>query len=378
MDSTPELRKILEDRPPLDFDPHPHVFGVLLSDEIEYYATKHRMIDPFDVHKLKPAAYELTVGDEYFLSGQYFSLTPGDNAKTKIVIPPFEVAVIKTAEILCLPRFIIARWNIRVSHAYAGLLWVGAPQVDPGWVGHLFCPIYNLSDRAAVLSLGESLAVMDFVKTTPFRPEETANPPKRYDFPPKRLVISDYNLSNFRSALFTRAGQQLTEIEAQLGAVQRRVDMFATLAFTILSLILAIVMGAASRGLSINVGDAGIATISIWASMVAILTSFLAYGERWITRSIYERYGQLIGLKLNELMGIFRIRRIIILAMGVGLISILSVQIFSGIHKVDSGAVTHAELLKAEAALRVDIARATASKATNSVAQGTTNATTGP
>ena len=46
-----------------------------------------------------------------------------------------------------MPRFLIGRWNIRVTVAYKGLLWVGGPQVDPGWVGHLFCPIYNLSDQ---------------------------------------------------------------------------------------------------------------------------------------------------------------------------------------------------------------------------------------
>lgn len=97
---------------PLEIDPDPEISGVLLSDQIVYYARNHHLIEPFDIDdKLKPAGYELSVGDEYFLSGEYHNL------EDRVVIPPFEVAVIKTKEIVRLPRFMIARWNIRVKHA---------------------------------------------------------------------------------------------------------------------------------------------------------------------------------------------------------------------------------------------------------------------
>src|ERR1700743_2757039 len=91
---------------PLEVDPHPNIFGVLLSDEITYYAENHHLIVPFDTgEKLKPAGYELSVGDEYFLSGEFHDL------EEKLTIPPFVVAVLKTTEIVRLPRFLIARWN---------------------------------------------------------------------------------------------------------------------------------------------------------------------------------------------------------------------------------------------------------------------------
>lgn len=105
--------------------------GVLLSDEIEYYVNKYKMIDPFKRENLKPAAYELTVGDEYSRGGERGKLCD-EPGKNKIEIPPFEVVIIKTNERINLPRFIIARWNIRVRWAYEGLLWVGGPQVDSG------------------------------------------------------------------------------------------------------------------------------------------------------------------------------------------------------------------------------------------------------
>jgi deoxycytidine triphosphate deaminase len=134
-------------------DPHPEIHGVLLSDEIIFYAENHRLITPFDRDSLKPAGYELSVGDEYFISGEFLTIDIRRPETARIIIPPFEVAVIKTRETLCLPRYLIARWNIRVIHAYSGLLWVGGPQVDPGYVGHLFCPIYNLSDKPVTRGL---------------------------------------------------------------------------------------------------------------------------------------------------------------------------------------------------------------------------------
>src|SRR5690349_19777071 len=87
--------------------------GVLLSDKIEYFATHYRMIDPFISRKLKPAAYELSVGDLYSIGGKTFTLSP-DRPDQEIVIKPFEVVIIQTMERLNLPEFLIARWNVRV------------------------------------------------------------------------------------------------------------------------------------------------------------------------------------------------------------------------------------------------------------------------
>jgi deoxycytidine triphosphate deaminase len=179
------LEAILRMRPPSEIDPHSDVHGVLLSDEIAFYAENHQLISPFDRVNLKPAGYELTIGDEYFLSGEFLTLDSSADENNKIIIPPFEVAVIKTAEILCLPRYLIARWNIRVKYAYSGLLWVGGPQVDPGWVGHLFCPIYNLSDKPVTLRAGDPIALMDFVKTTPYNKDFCITLPYKISVPPK-------------------------------------------------------------------------------------------------------------------------------------------------------------------------------------------------
>lgn len=158
--------KPLEDYPCYEKDPGDPKQGVLLSDEIERLANQIEMITPFNPVHLKPAGYELTIGNEYAIGGKVERLDPNGNQTIKI--PPFQVAILSTAEVINLPRFLIARWNLRIKCVYKGLLWSGALQVDAGYVGHLFCPIYNLSNQEIELKLGDPFVLMDFVRTTPF------------------------------------------------------------------------------------------------------------------------------------------------------------------------------------------------------------------
>ncbi len=168
--------------------------------------------------------------------GEYIQLS---GPFSEVKIPPFEVVVIKTAETINLPRFLIARWNIKVNWAYKGLLWVGGPQVDPGYVGHLFCPIYNLSNEPVKLSKGDTIALMDFVKTTVIENEDDLASGKlvEYPRPPKRLFIQDYKIDDFRSALFARD----VDVRDSLRQLRAKVDVFSTLVLAILAIIISVV-----------------------------------------------------------------------------------------------------------------------------------------
>ena len=230
--------------------------GVLLSNEIEYYSRHYQMITPFNEDNLKAASYELTVGENFSLGGKKYSLSE-EPEKNEIHIPPFEVVIIQTAEKINLPRFIIARWNVRVRYAYAGLLWVGGPQVDPGWVGNLSCPLYNLSAEYVVLKLGEPIAIMDFVKTTPYysgKPgtatcvtyEKTC---KSYPRPPSRIVFDDYDTS-LKSALYEEAKTKIEKIESdiheKLARIREKVskygdrlDQFMSISFAAIAILVA-------------------------------------------------------------------------------------------------------------------------------------------
>lgn len=199
------LEKLVKQRPETDegFD----FQGVLLSDAIERCVTAFKLIEPFNPENLKAACYKLTVGDEYALGGQMHTLSDHAGAN-EIRIRSFEVAVIKTHETINMPRFLIGRWNIQVSRAYEGLVWVGGPQVDAGYVGHLFCPIYN------------------------------------------RVLFEEYEPKKLISGLVRNAKERLDEVESKLKtnfetsekeirSIQKRVDSFISLTFAIVAILFA-------------------------------------------------------------------------------------------------------------------------------------------
>ena len=155
----------------LEDDPRQDVWetwpgAVLLDDEIEFYSKhpKYPLITPFDSNNLKPARYQLSLGPEARVGGRTYKI----DESHPLTIPPHQVAIVRSHETINLPRFLIARWNLKVDMVYKGLLWVGALQVDPGWVGYLPCPLYNLSDETVEIKYKETLFTIDFVRTTAF------------------------------------------------------------------------------------------------------------------------------------------------------------------------------------------------------------------
>ena len=183
---------------------------VLLADEIRKLCVdedetpvSEPLIAPFCPARLRPASYQLTLGDEIHIGGRQERIKYSkDNA---VVLPPHQVAVVSTRETLRIPRNLVARWNLRVTNIYEGLLWTGGPQVDPGWEGQLFCPIYNLAERPVVLTFGQPLFTIDFVQTTPIGPalKELVEKHDTYPdvwFQPRRRTLEEHDSHRLRSA----------------------------------------------------------------------------------------------------------------------------------------------------------------------------------
>ncbi len=189
---------------------------VLLADEIKRLCDvddkSKALIDPFCPSRLRPASYQLTLGNEANVGGQHKRL----DESTPVTLEPHQVAVVSTREELRIPRDLIARWSLRVSNIYEGLLWTGGPQVDPGWEGRLFCPIYNLAERTVVLRCGDPLFTIDFVRTTGITPElvelkkDTKNYPKVW-FAPERRTLQQHDSHRLHSAPY-EALRQLREL----------------------------------------------------------------------------------------------------------------------------------------------------------------------
>ncbi len=246
--------------------------GVVLSDGIKFYCEEFDLISPFREENLKPANYKLSVGNEFSIGGRPGTLS-AERGKDELTIPPFQVAIIKTFESINMPRFLIGRWNIQVKRAYQGLIWVGGPQVDAGYVGHLFCPIYNLSNKHVTLRYGDPIAIIDFAKTTEFH-EEVSKP---YPEIPELVLFDEY--PTLESALVTLVTDKLGAFEKEIRAIDERTkegterlesrfNLFATVAVGGLGILFAVL------ALFVTVGDPK--TIPFW-NFVSVTFSFLAF-----------------------------------------------------------------------------------------------------
>lgn len=249
--------------------------GVLLSDRIEHLCKNYDLITPFDPESVRPAGYDLCVGERYAIDGEQKSLGKAG----ALEIPPYQVAVIQTFETLNLPRFLIGRWNIRVKLAYDGLLWVGGAQVDPGFRGHLACPIYNLSQKPVSLRLGETLAMIDFVSTTPYK-ESVSKP---FLWKTKKIVFQQYNtdlksgvaeeLKKIETQLSSEANKIRSDTTGSINGIQTRIDNFLTLIFTVIAVLFAGLGIVATKGAN----EASFVSSTVWIAVVALYFALRSY-----------------------------------------------------------------------------------------------------
>jgi hypothetical protein len=181
------------------------------------------------------------------------------------------VVIIQTLERLNLPRFLIARWNVRVRWAYKGLLWVGAAQVDPGFKGYLACPLYNLSDKPVRLHYGEEIAVIDFVTTTP--PNEKSKE-HQYDAAKRsRVLFEDYEPNSLKSALATQAREKIEVFERRINEIQGTVSNSVGIIFTAIGVLVAALALFVSKQTPDAVSNF---SPSLIVSTIALIVSFFA------------------------------------------------------------------------------------------------------
>jgi hypothetical protein len=121
------------------------------------------MIRPFQEQHLNAASYDLTLGPRCVLDGQELVLDP----KRRILrIPPSTIALVTSREVLLMPHWLVATFNLKSKFIFDGLLMGAGPQIDPGYKGVLTCPLHNISSKTIEIELCKPFAKLDFVKTT--------------------------------------------------------------------------------------------------------------------------------------------------------------------------------------------------------------------
>ncbi len=140
--------------------------AVLLKNWIlRYCKLTPPLIEDMEEEFLEPAGYSLRMGSHCRVEGEDVLLSED---RPLLTIPPSGVAIISTFERVNIPGYLIARWNLKVKKVYQGLVWTGSLQVDPGYSGRLFCPVFNLSRDNVRLEFRKPIFMIDFVRTTRF------------------------------------------------------------------------------------------------------------------------------------------------------------------------------------------------------------------
>ena len=121
------------------------------------------LIEPFSEDRIEAASYELSVGDEVFISPQP-DTPPKDKKRIllkereTVTIPPGQFAFLITAETVVVPKDAIAFISMRSTKAkFKGLINVSGFHVDPGYRGKLIFAAYNAGPGDVLLGRDERL-----------------------------------------------------------------------------------------------------------------------------------------------------------------------------------------------------------------------------
>lgn len=135
---------------------------VLVSKEIEELSQTQQLIADFHKSNLEGASYDLRLGDQYIKGGVSKALS---TSSPSLVLSPGEFALLSSREKLCFPLNLIGHNGLTSPWGRKGLVSLFSPQIDPGFKGVLFVPVFNAGDTDIVLTRNDKIFTVEFVRT---------------------------------------------------------------------------------------------------------------------------------------------------------------------------------------------------------------------
>jgi len=136
----------------------------ILDKHAIYNLTKcNTLLHNVENNNIHSASYDLRLSDCAWSQGKYITLN--DNNPT-LTIPKYSYVLVKAIEEADFPKFLAARFDLKVSLFFKGIILSNAPQVDPGYRGgSLFCLLFNATDDDQGLTRGNHFATIEFNMT---------------------------------------------------------------------------------------------------------------------------------------------------------------------------------------------------------------------
>ena len=137
--------------------------AILVHSEIRVLVDECNLIDGFDESSIQGASYDMRLGSQYVKRGEVKTLT---NDLPTIILEPSEFSVFTSFESLKLPLNMIGHVGLMSNWARRGIVSLFSPQIDPGYWGILFVPVFNAGDAPISFTLSEKIFTVEFDTTT--------------------------------------------------------------------------------------------------------------------------------------------------------------------------------------------------------------------
>lgn len=142
--------------------------NMLPEDTVDEVAEKSKglqsiLINDFEPSCLRPANYDLRLGDEVYVTAEKLPrrLT---TAKDTVAIQPGEFGILMTHEYLHVPTNYLGLISLRFSFKKQGLVNISGFHVDPGFTGKIIFSVFNTGPRSVVLRFKEPVFMIMFEK----------------------------------------------------------------------------------------------------------------------------------------------------------------------------------------------------------------------
>jgi deoxycytidine triphosphate deaminase len=244
-----------------EHDPLPNVPQTLLSRaDILHYVDRVGLIYPFfaDKDRLKWASYEIGFGSTFIYWDEH-----GEKVEKKIqkdgvfTLPANSISFVDLESDFFLPRYIGARFNLRIQHVHRGLLLGTGPLVDPGFNGNLLVPLHNLTSDPYVIRGDEGFIWVEFTKTS-FEGSAAAAPLTQGD-----LDAWERRKNNMLPALYFDKANKNKPIRSSIPDAAAKATAHAASA-----------EAAATRAQRANTIFVGLGALTIAGTVIALLSFF--------------------------------------------------------------------------------------------------------
>ncbi|PZR77221.1 MAG: hypothetical protein DLM73_00190 [Chthoniobacterales bacterium] len=133
--------------------------GFWSSETLKTRLPSEAIVQPYNEEAIKACCYELSVGEEAFVSGEDAQKIHLKNGGT-VAIPPGQVVLVLTQETLKMPLDAIGLLSIKFGLKARGLINVSGFHVDPGFEGKLVFSMYNAGVQTIHLGVGSRIFML--------------------------------------------------------------------------------------------------------------------------------------------------------------------------------------------------------------------------